>query len=120
MLPSMQAYSLDLRERIVRAVEGGQPRAAVARTFQISLSTVKRYAAQHRTTGSLAPKPQARQQPRITAAHQPALLAQLAAQPDATLAEHCQTWAQTQGVRVSVPTMWRAIARVGWTPKKSR
>jgi transposase len=35
------------------------------------------------------------------------------------LEEHCATWAQTQGVQVSVPTMWRAIARVGWTPKKT-
>ena len=104
----------------MRAVAIGQPRAAVARTFAVSLSTVKRYAAQQRRTGSLAPKRQARQQPRIRPAHYPALLAQLAAQPDATLAEHCQTWAQTQGVRVSVPTMWRAIARVGWTPQKSR
>ena len=116
----MYAYSRDLRERIVRAVEAGQAQAVVARTFQVSLSTVKRYAAQHRTTGSLAAKRQARQQPRITAAHHPALLAQLAVQPDATLAEHGHTWAQTQGVQVSVPTMWRAIARVGWTPKKSR
>ncbi len=115
----MHAYSIDLRERIVRAVEADQARATVARTFQVSLSTVKRYAAQHRTSGSLAPKRPARQQPRITPAHYLALLAQLAAQPDATLEEHCQTWAQTQGVRVSVPTMWRAITRVGWTPKKS-
>jgi|SRR5215211_799569 transposase len=114
----MHAYSLDLRERIVRAVTAGHARAEVARTFQVSLSTVKRYAAQHRTTGSLAPKQQARQQPRITPVHHPALVAQLAAQPDATLEEHCATWAQTQGVRVSVPTMWRAIARVRWTPKK--
>jgi transposase len=116
----MHAYSLDLRERIVRAVAAGQAKVAVARTFQVSLNTVKRYAAQHRTTGSLAPKRPARQPPRITATDHPALLAQLAAQPDATLAEHCQTWTQTQGVRVSVPTMWRAIARLGWTPKKSR
>ena len=114
----MRAYSIDLRERIVQAVTSGQSKAAVARTFRVNLSTVKRYTAQHHATGSLAPKPQARQQPRVTPAHHPALLAQLAAQPDATLAEHCATWAQTQGVQVSVPTMWRAIARVGWTPKK--
>jgi transposase len=81
--------------------------------------TVKRYTAHHRTTGSLDPKHQARQPPRIAPAQHPALLAQLAVQPDATLEEHCATWAQTQGVQVSVPTMWRAIARVGWTPKKT-
>ena len=116
----MDAYSLDLRDRIVRAVAAGQPKAAVARVFQVSRSTVKRYTARHRATGSLAPTRQTRQQPRITPAAHPALLAQLAAQPDATLAEHCERWAESQGVRVSVPTMWRAIARLGWTPKKRR
>jgi transposase len=114
----MQAYSLDLRERVVRAVAEGQSQAAAARTFRLSRSTLKRYLAQQRRTGSLVPTRQARQQPRIGPAEQPALLAQLEAHPDATLAEHCATWAETQGVRVSVPTMWRAIARLGWTSKK--
>jgi transposase len=114
----MKAYSLDLRERVVRAVTDGQSVAAVARTFQVGQSTVKRYLAQQRRTGSLAPTKQARQPPRIGPAEQTALLAQLEARPDATLAEHCTQWAQEQGVTVSVPTMWRAIARLGWTPKK--
>lgn len=40
----MRAYSLDLRERIVRAVcERGQSPVEVARTFAVSLWTVKRY-----------------------------------------------------------------------------
>src|SRR5262249_62330627 len=115
----MRAYSLDLRERIVQAVTSGQSKAAVARTFRVNLSTVKRYTAQHRTTGSLAPKQQARQPPRISSAQHPTLLAQLAAQPDATLEEHCATWAQTQSVRASVSTMWRARPRAAWTPQKS-
>lgn len=116
----MQAYSLDLRERVVYAVQAGQSQAAVARTFRVSRSTVKRYLAQQRRTGSLVPTRQARQQPRLGPADQPALLAQLEAHPDATLAEHCATWAATQHVTLSVPTMWRAIARLGWTPKKRR
>jgi len=116
----MQAYSLDLRERVVSAVQDGQSQAAVARTFRLSRSTVKRYLAQQRRTGSLIPKVQARQQPRLGPAEHPALLAQLEAHPDATLAEHCTTWAATQQVTLSVPTMWRAIARLGWTPKKRR
>jgi transposase len=34
------------------------------------------------------------------------------------LAEHCAWWAEHQGQRISGPTMWRAIRRVGWTRKK--
>src|SRR5919199_3005907 len=119
MLPGMKAYSLDLRERVVRAVGDGQSQAAVARTFQVSRSTVKRYLAQQRRTGSLMPKQPTRQPPQLGPAQQPALLVQLEAHPDATLAEHCTRWATEQGVTVSVPTMWRAIARLGWTPKKT-
>ena len=116
----MRAYSIDLRERILHAVASGQPKAAVARTYRVSLSTVKRYTAQHATTGGVAPKRRAPPPPRIDVAQHPALLAQLEAAPDATLAEHCQVWEQAHGVRVSVPTMWRAIVRLGWTAKKKR
>ena len=120
MLPGMEAYSLDLRERVVGAVAAGHSQAAVARTFQLSRTTVKRYVAQQRRTGSLAPQQQVRTAPQIGPAEDPALFAQLEAHPDATLAEHCARWAEEQGVTVSVPTMWRAIARLGWTPKKPR
>lgn len=42
ILLSMQAYCVDLRERIVAAANGGMSRAHLARTFSISLSTVQR------------------------------------------------------------------------------
>jgi transposase len=120
MIPRMRAYSTDLRGRIVEAVTSGQSKAAVARTFRVDVSTVKRYTAQYQRTGSVAPKPRPPRAARIGLAEQPALRAQLAAHPDATLGEHCAEWAATHQVPVSVPTMWRAIARLGWTPKKRR
>jgi transposase len=49
----------------------------------------------------------------------PALRAQVAAAPDATLAEHCTAWEQAHGVRVSPPTMCRALRRLGWPLKKT-
>jgi transposase len=39
----MSAYSEDLRWRIVSAVEGAMAKARAARTFRVSLSSVKRY-----------------------------------------------------------------------------
>jgi transposase len=116
----MRAYSTDLRERIVQAVHRGQSQPAVARTFGVGSATVKRYVAQYRRTGSLAPKRSPGPTPRIPPAAYPALRAQLAAAPAATLAEHCATWEQTQGVRVSVPTLYRAIRAVDWTRKQGR
>jgi transposase len=49
-----------------------------------------------------------------------ALRAQVAAHPDATLAEHCARWAAEQGQAVSVPTMCRLVRRLGLPLKKSR
>ena len=39
----MSGYSVDLRRRIVSAVESGMSKAQAARTFSASLSSVKRY-----------------------------------------------------------------------------
>jgi len=114
----MRAYSTDLRERIVQAVARGEPQISVAQTFGVGVATVRRYVTQQRTRGTLTPKRHPGPACRIGPADQPALLAQVQAAPAATLAEHCATWAQTHHVRVSRPTMCRALARLGWPLKK--
>jgi len=70
----MKAYGMDLRERIVRAVEQG-------------MSTVQRYVRLGRG-GSLAAKASPGRSRLRAAAGAAALRAQVAAHPDATLAEH--------------------------------
>ena len=115
----MRAYSEDLRTRILAAVDAGLSKRQAARLFGVSRSTIKRYAQRRREAGTLAPTPGAG--PRvylIGPADRDALRAQLAADPDATLAEHAATWEREQGVRVSAMTMHRAIARLAWTRKK--
>jgi transposase len=116
----MNAYREDLRHRIVAAVENGQLPAAVATRFVVSLASVKRYLHQWRTTGTLT----ARRHPGKARAIPPAahdrLVALLAADPDATLAEYCARWEGETGVAVSQSTLCRAQQRVGWTVKKSR
>jgi transposase len=49
----MRAYSEDLRHMIVKAVERGMSKARAARLFDVSLSSVKRYARITREGGSL-------------------------------------------------------------------
>jgi transposase len=115
----MRAYSLDLRERVVAAVAAGTPRAVVARAFGVGLATVERYV-RRRRAGALAPRSSPGRPARLGADAEPALRAQLAAAPDATLAGHAERWARERGARVSAATMRRAIARLGWTRKKRR
>ena len=116
----MQAYSLDLRERIVAAVDAGQPHSAEAQRFGVSPGTIGNYLRLRRETGGLAPRPRPGGQPEIGPDRYPLLLAQLRADPAATLEQHCATWAAVQGQQVSVSTMWRAIERTGWTDKQRR
>jgi transposase len=52
----MSGYSVDLRQRIVSAVEEGISKAQAARTFSVSLSSVKRYVEKAGRRESLAPK----------------------------------------------------------------
>ncbi len=117
---TMPAYSKDLRLRVLAAVDSGLARADIVGTFQVSLATIKRYLKQRRETGDLTPK----RPPGRPATKGPALAtglpAHLHAFPDATLEDHCARWAAATGMPVSTATMSRAIARLGWTRKKSR
>src|SRR3954452_10132406 len=51
----MRAYSMDLRERVVAAVDRGMTQEQAAVTFGVSVNTVARYVTRRRKTGSLAP-----------------------------------------------------------------
>jgi transposase len=77
--------------RYVR-VPAGTPLAVIARTGQIGRSTLKRYLRQERTTGDLTPRRPPGRTPLIRPTDYPALAAQLAAFPAATLAEHAASW----------------------------
>jgi transposase len=116
----MQAYSPDLRAKILAAVDTGRPKTEVARSFGVSLASVKRYVVQRRERGSLEPLPRPGRPPTIAPEQQEALWQQLVAQPTAILAEHCATWERTHGVRPGLSTMSRVIRKLGWTRKKGR
>lgn len=116
----MRAYSNDLRQRILHAVEQGHRQAQIAAAFQVSVATIKRYLKQRRETGPLTVKPIPGRPPKKRAALEADLTTQLAAHDDATLVQHCQLWEAAHGQRVSRDTMRRAIARLGWTRKKNR
>ena len=114
----MKAYSEDLRQRVLAALDGGMSRSDAVITFQVSLSSIKRWRSQQATVGHLrAKRPPGR--PRLIAkSADPRLRAQLATTPDATLAEHVQQWTSDQGTSLSRWTMRRAIGRLGWSRKK--
>ncbi|MBV9232313.1 MAG: helix-turn-helix domain-containing protein [Chloroflexi bacterium] len=52
----MKAYSQDLQQRVLRAIDAGQSQAQVAETFAVSVATIKRYLKQQRETGHVMSK----------------------------------------------------------------
>src|SRR3712207_9224334 len=106
----MRAYSMDLRERVVAAVDSGMTQDRAAATFGVSVNTIGRYLVRRRDTGSLAPSVQ-RHGPKPEKRRR--LQAWLPARPqqaaDATLAEHAAALTAEHGVGVPPATMPRAI-----------
>jgi transposase len=117
---AVKQYSVDLRERLLRAIDAGLSQAEAARLFGVGTATIARWRRWQRERGSVAPRPRPGRPRRIGRARERALLAQVRAFPDATLREHCAQWEAEQGVRLSETTMSRALARLGWPLKKSR
>ncbi|HEY7122359.1 MAG TPA: hypothetical protein VH540_00280 [Ktedonobacterales bacterium] len=115
----MRAYSNELRQRILRAVDQGHRQAEGAAAFQVPVATIGCYLKQHRETGRLSVKPIPGRTPKKRAALEAGLSTQLTAHDDATVEQHCQLWAVAHGQQVSPATTRRAIARLGWTRKKS-
>jgi len=112
----MRAYSLDLRQRIVAAVDAAEGTLAeIAQLFQVSISCITRLLQRRRASGSLAPKPHAGgPQPKLTPHDEQRLLELLQQQPDATLTE----LRDRLGVRCSIMTIARALSRHHITRKK--
>ncbi len=114
----MSGYSVDLRSRIVAAVEGGMSKARAARTFSVSLSSVKRYVNKAARGESLAPKKRPGSAPKLDAKAMKLMEGDLHERPFVSLQERCDYIEAITGVSVSRSTVCRAIARIGPTRKK--
>jgi transposase len=112
----MRAYSMDLRERVVAAVdedEGSQRQ--IARLFRVSVSFVSRLLKRRREEGTLAPEPHGGGPPRVLdAADRWRLARQVGEHNDDTLDE----MRRRGGFDCSLTTIWRALRRRGLTRKK--
>jgi transposase len=116
----MNAYSEDLRQKIVEAVHRGTPKSEVARLLGVSLSSVKRYARLAREGKPLAPRKAPGKRPKIGERARRLLEADLEERAAGTLQERRRFLERVAGVRVSESTVSRMLKRLGWTRKKDR
>ena len=110
-------YSQDLRERIVRAVEGGLSRRAVAGRFAVSVSFVVKLMQRWNRRGTLAPEQYGGWKKRRLLPHRARIHALIAAQRDITLDELRGILA-AEGVTVARSTLSAFLAAEGLTRKK--
>jgi transposase len=116
----MNAYSEDLRRKIVEAVERGMPKIEAARAFGVGISSVKRYVATYREGRSLSPKKRPGSKPKLDEGARKLLEANLEEHPEATLPQRREFLQQVCGVSVSDSTVSRMLRPMGWTRKKDR
>jgi transposase len=116
----MKPYSVDLRVRVVQAVnDDKRPPEEVAKQFRISPASVYRFLQLDRDLNDLTPLKGTGRPRLIPAELEPILLEQIKANNDLTLEEHCKLWKKRTGLTLSVTCMFESQKRVNVTLKKS-
>jgi transposase len=115
-----KALSVDLRDRVIAAIDGGMSCRQAALRFGVSASSAIRWRQLARTQGDVRPGPLGgdRRSGRVES-HAELILGLLDKKRDATLAELCAALAE-HGVVVGATTLWRFFDRRKITLKKSQ
>jgi transposase len=117
----MDAYSEDLRQKIVQALERRRMnKSEAARAFGVSLSSVKRYAKAVREGRSLSPGKAKGKRPKLDEKARRLLEANVEERPFAKLSDRQEYLERVAGVRVSESTLSRALRQMGFGRKKGR
>jgi transposase len=114
----MKAYSEDLRKKVVEAVQQrGMSKSEAARTFGVSLSSVKRYVSKARRGSPLSPKKHPGPRSKMSERARRLLKADVENRPAVTLRERRRFVEGVAGVSVSESTLSRLLRRMGFSPK---
>ena len=115
-----RCLSVDLRERVVAAVDGGMSRRAAAERFGVSAASAVRWTQQKRLVGTVRPAPQGGDtRSRRIEAYGALIEGAVAERPDITL-EELRAMLVGHGVAVAASSLCRFFQRHGITRKKSR
>ena len=114
----MKPYSEDLRRRIVKAVqEGGISKSAAARLFDVSLSSVKRYARIANRGASLKPRRGGGRPPKVDETTEKLLEEDVHKRPSATIPERRHFLERLTSKSLSDSTIRRVLKRLGFSQK---
>jgi transposase len=113
----MRAYSEDLRKKIVTAIERGMSKAQAARTFDVSLSSVKRYSRIAREGGSLEPRKSPGRPTKTDQNAQLLLEKDVEERPAATISQRRRFLEHITSTTLSDSTVRRLMTRMGFSQK---
>ena len=117
----MDAYSEDLRHKIVQALQQRRMnKSEAARAFGVSLSSVKRYAKAAREGRSLSPGKAPGKRPLLDEKARRLLGADIEEHPFAKLSDRQEYLQKVAGFSVSESTLSRALRKMGFGRKKGR
>jgi transposase len=117
----MDAYSEDLRQKIVQALQQRRmTKSEAARAFSVSLSSVKRYAKALSEGRSLSPGKAPGKRPLLDEKARRLLEVDVEERPFAKLSDRRQYLKKVAGVSVSESTLSRAMRKMGFGRKKGR
>ena len=111
-------YSLDLRLRVLAALDGGMSKMQAHKTFQISRSTIDDWLKLRQQTGKVAAQTTYRRGVPPAIANPEAFHAFAARHQHSTLAQMAGAWEQESGQKLSLMTFSITLRRLGYTRKK--
>src|SRR5215211_1463589 len=118
----MKPYSKDLRLRVLSTVDAGTPREQVAKTFSVSVPTIKRWLKRRRETRDVEPRAIPGRPSKKGTLLKEWLPKHLEANDDLTLEEHREAFEEEFGEEVSTSTVGGPVSELpdgGWPLKKS-
>lgn len=113
-------YGVDLRRRVVDAIEEGMSARGAAARFSVAPSTAIRWHQRWRETGGLEPAPQGQPPGSKLDEHAAFILELLEAEKDIALHEVAERLGAERGLRTCPATVWYFLSKRGITHKKRR
>jgi transposase len=117
---NMKAYSEDLRQKIVQVLQRGISKSQAARLFNVSLSSVKRYARIAQQGESLKPGKGSGRPPKVGEDEERFLKEDVRERPTATIRERRLLLESLTAKTFSDPTIRRLLKRMGFSQKNGQ
>jgi transposase len=115
----MQAYSQDLRDRVLRALERGDRPTEIAKRFEVSRVWVYQVRGRWQQEGRRTSLQIGGHRRSRLAGMEAQVRAWISAEVDLTLAEICARLHDQSGIQIKVPALWHQLDKWNLTLKKN-